>query len=292
MSGLSASNPIAALQGRVIWNDFDVRRGGYVLRSRKDGRTTSLRHAPQRRPFDVDLGTDRAGRVVATYSRCRTRAARACDAYSYSFTERRERRSPLASAADVDETWPSMWRGRVAFARRTRHKGRRLSALAVTRGKWPQRSAAQPNGATFFKVELVGTRVAYSVGYLDGRCDDEVDRDTEPYVTEIRLARAGGSDKRVARGCPADPVAQVLDPGLLGEELFFLETKRAEQPGSPSQLLLTTLALRTGKRASQPLPVCTSRLAYDQDLLIVQRPATCGQQGTYLIERTNPAAAR
>ncbi len=286
-SGLRTSVPIAALQGRVIWSAFDARRGGYVLRSRKDGQTVTLRHRPQRRPFDVDLGTDRHGRVVATYSRCRSESTVTnCDAYSYSFAERRERRIPQAARPGIDETWPSMWRGRTAFVQQTRRGGRPVSTIvAVTRGSGTQRLSVQADNASFGKVDLVGTRVAYAVGYIGGGCDNELDRDMDASVTEIRVARIGGKDRRIAKGCPADPIAEVDTAGIVDGVLFFLQVKPGKNFGDPQEIELVRVNLRTGSRMTGTPPFCLSRLAYDVNALVVLRPETCGEGEMFLIER-------
>jgi hypothetical protein len=72
-------------------------------------------------PFDVDLGTDGAGRLVATYSRCASRSPlscpRGCDPYVYEVTARTERRIPGLGRGDNSDYLPTASFGRVAFAR-------------------------------------------------------------------------------------------------------------------------------------------------------------------------------
>lgn len=292
-SGLRASVPIAALQGRVIWSKFDARRGGYVLRSRKDGQTVTLRHRPQRRPFDVDLGTDRHGHIVATYSRCRSEStATNCDAYSYSFAERRERRIPQAARPGIDETRPSMWRGRTAFAQRARRGRRLLSALAVTRASSTQQLSALSEATSFTRIDFVGTRVAYAVGYPGGVCDNELGRDMEADITEIRIARIGGDNRGIAKGCPADAIAEVSAAGIVGGVLFFFQVKPGKSFADPLEFELVGVNLRTGSRMPLTRPFCLNQLAYDVNALVVLRQATCGEGRTFVIERVPLTSAQ
>ena len=85
---------IDAHAGDVAWSDYDAAIDGWRLMANVDGVTQALPVAARATPFDVDLGPDRRGRLVAVYSRCARglRRARGCRA------ARRTRRAARASA--------------------------------------------------------------------------------------------------------------------------------------------------------------------------------------------------
>src|SRR5439155_19173660 len=65
---LPALSPIDAYHGRVVWSEPST--AGYRLVVYRRGIARTLPVAPSTVPFDVDLGPDRHGRVVAVYQRC------------------------------------------------------------------------------------------------------------------------------------------------------------------------------------------------------------------------------
>jgi hypothetical protein len=128
--------PVSALDGRVVWSDYDALANRYYLTQRVAGITSRLPVEPRAVPFDVDLGPDTAGRTVAAYSRCRRepprrdprtgnalaqlpewRRGQGCDLYLYSFEAGREARVRHASIAAASEFLPTVWTDRIAFAR-------------------------------------------------------------------------------------------------------------------------------------------------------------------------------
>jgi hypothetical protein len=114
---------ISAAGGAVAWSTFDAADGVWFLTIRRNGVVARPPVAPRAVPFDVDLGRDARGRLVATYSRCerepRVFAAtgRGCDLYAYDLDGGRERRLAGASTPGASEYLPSMGGGRLAFAR-------------------------------------------------------------------------------------------------------------------------------------------------------------------------------
>jgi hypothetical protein len=84
--------------------------------------------APRAQPFDVDLGTNAAGEVVATFSRCvKTPRYEAdlflelegigCRVHVLNLVSERERTPAIPHPAGTSDTTPSMWNGNIAFAR-------------------------------------------------------------------------------------------------------------------------------------------------------------------------------
>lgn len=116
---LPTDTPISAYGGALAWSAYDAAAKRFALVIRQGDVTAAARVATARRPFDVSLGPDSSGRVVALYTRCRT-ATRGCDVYRYDLRTRHERKLASVSSPSIDEAWPAQWRGRIAFARRAR----------------------------------------------------------------------------------------------------------------------------------------------------------------------------
>jgi hypothetical protein len=116
---LTRDTPIAAYGGVVAWSDYDAATARYRLVIRRGALAVHASMASSRRPFDVSLGPDSHGRVVALYTRCRT-ANHDCDVYRYDVLARRERKDVSVSSPTMDEAWPVQWRDHLAFVRRAR----------------------------------------------------------------------------------------------------------------------------------------------------------------------------
>ena len=114
--------PISALGDHVAYSVREA--GGYRLTVARDGVVSTLPIAPRSAPFDVDLGTDAAGAVVATFSRCAAPDGpwngRGCRLRVVDLASGRERAIGVPVVAGASDTSPSMWRGRVVFARNVR----------------------------------------------------------------------------------------------------------------------------------------------------------------------------
>src|SRR5687767_10423830 len=71
IASLTRPTSVSALDGRVVWSEYDAAQRTYFLTQHMNGVTTRLPIRSRAVPFDVDLGPDAEGRTVATYSRCR-----------------------------------------------------------------------------------------------------------------------------------------------------------------------------------------------------------------------------
>jgi hypothetical protein len=133
---------LSAYGGWVVWSELEA-NGRWALTAWHRGAKTRLPVGTRSVPFDVDLGSDAHGRVVATYSRCATeptpipgtesvvgyaspnglprwsRASR-CSLRVLDIATGRERALRVPRPSGASDTTPSMWRGRVAFARLAR----------------------------------------------------------------------------------------------------------------------------------------------------------------------------
>ena len=163
--------PIDAYQGRVVWSEPSPT--GYRLVEYHNGTARQLPVAPSAAPFDVDLGPDRRGHIVAVYPRCARAldysnlgALRGCDLYRYDLTRPGE--IPLRSAnTEKNEGYPAIWKGRLAFTRGDRFYWRWLSGVGRSRplGKRPALSPSD--------VDLRGSlaALAFEDGFDGGRLD-------------------------------------------------------------------------------------------------------------------------
>jgi hypothetical protein len=120
---LRAPTPIAAYGGVLAWSDYDPATARYRLAIQRAGAAKLAPIAGAAQRFDVSLGPDVRGRVVALYTRCATpaappRRATDCDVYRCDVASGRERKLASVSSPRFHEAWPVQWRGNVAFARR------------------------------------------------------------------------------------------------------------------------------------------------------------------------------
>jgi hypothetical protein len=100
--------------------------GAYHLAIRRHGRVEMLPVASSRAPFDVDIGPDRNGRPQLIYTRCQvelgggnegTNFSRGCDLVVLSLAGGGRERPVRGANTQANETRPTLWRGRIAFAR-------------------------------------------------------------------------------------------------------------------------------------------------------------------------------
>jgi hypothetical protein len=127
---------ISAYGGRIAWSAYVPAANAYVLMTSAGGVTTTVPVAPRAVPFDVDLGPNETGGIVAAYSRCRQEpvgrapgsrnavaqlpvweTGRGCDLYRFDFATGQETTIAVANAPRASEFLPTIWKARVAFAR-------------------------------------------------------------------------------------------------------------------------------------------------------------------------------
>jgi hypothetical protein len=114
---------ISAAAGVAAWSTYDRAAGAWFMVTRQAGVMERAAVAPRSVPFDVDLGQDESGRLVASYSRCdrdpdiAPPLGRGCDLYAYDIATRQERRLRGPSSDAASEYMPSLAAGRIAFGR-------------------------------------------------------------------------------------------------------------------------------------------------------------------------------
>jgi hypothetical protein len=117
---LPSQTSLDALDGHVLWSEQDAATRAWRLVDRSNPLPVATGPAP----FDVDLGHDSRGRLVAVYSRCREAlredganfGRRGCDIFRFSFATGRETKVKSVSSRR-DEYEPTIWHARIGFVR-------------------------------------------------------------------------------------------------------------------------------------------------------------------------------
>ncbi|MSW96731.1 MAG: hypothetical protein F2796_08050, partial [Actinobacteria bacterium] len=122
-TGLSGNVKVSTSQrGTSIAWSAPTGAGRWKLMLWRNGVTSDVPVPTSNMPFDVDLGDDGHGHLIATYSRCSRVTVglarpRGCDPYRYDVTAARERRIPGLGYGSNSDYLPTASGGRIAFAR-------------------------------------------------------------------------------------------------------------------------------------------------------------------------------
>src|SRR5919206_3367325 len=117
-----AATGVREFAGNLVFSQFDRTANRYFLTVRRAGAAAPERLpvAPSGRPFDADIGSDSSGRPALVYSRCSNPpgVASGCDLFVSSLDGATGER-PVRNANDPNhnDTNPTLWRGRIAWAR-------------------------------------------------------------------------------------------------------------------------------------------------------------------------------
>lgn len=187
---------IAAHAGNVAWSAYDAEIDAYRLMLSVDGLTpVRVDVAPRSVPFDVDVGPVQSTGVHAVYSRCERDPGIArpggllpaynegsgCDLSRVELQTGDERRIALQSRKRASEYLPSLWRNRIAFARRFEER-------SGVRGVRPKLFLADRLSVEGRRKLRPGPRVAAE---RQGSRFDRVRRAAQPIGIDVR-------DRRVA----------------------------------------------------------------------------------------------
>ncbi len=182
--------------------------GAYHLAIRRQGRIEILPVASSRAPFDVDIGPDRNGRPQLVYTRCQvergesneaTNSSRGCDLVLLSLAGGGRERPIRGANTQANETRPTLWRGRIAFARQA--TGRDLPVVytrALTSPRLrpsarlpgiPRRTGGRrTRSGVVVELELSADRLAQIVRY---------DAGVAPERSDVRLVDLSDRSSRV-----------------------------------------------------------------------------------------------
>lgn len=194
---------LSAYGGVVAWSHWDPALQNYQLAAHYRGRTIILRALRRVVPFDVDLGPDQRGHVVAVYSRCRADLAIwiantfkplpppvGCMLYSYDFATQQERRI-TGIVGSGSFYLPTIWHNEIAYVR---SRGRNSAAIYVQSLSAPRghRIVAIPlsdgSGATPGPVglDLRGSQLAIAWAHAgSAQLDSEIRLDTFSATREL-----------------------------------------------------------------------------------------------------------
>lgn len=117
---LGRTTSIAAYGGWAAWSAYDEVTGTYALMLRDPRGDVQQAEVVQKpTPWDVQLGPDARGRIVAIYARC---GARDCGLSRFDVTATAARAQELRSVSSgaFVEAAPAIWRSTVVFTRRIR----------------------------------------------------------------------------------------------------------------------------------------------------------------------------
>jgi hypothetical protein len=177
-----AQTQIDALGGHLLWSVPDATGGKWQLIDRVNGADHPLAIDKSVEPFDVDLGRDRRGRLVAVYSRCREPLAesgsnfgrRGCDVYRYDVSAARETKIARIATRHADEYEPSLWGSRIAFLRVKPGRNEHLHVRNLRTGR-----------------DVTPTRVGSVLWDLDQRSRATAVRSAGEFSEQVRLAALG-----------------------------------------------------------------------------------------------------
>lgn len=183
--------PLAAHAGWSAWSRAEAGRYRLVLRD-PSGTIVRPTLPASSRPWDVSLGPDARGDVVAVYQRCDTRG---CDIRRLNVESGREDTLGSVSSPTYREATPAIWRSRVAFTRRVRGCDvpyvKDLASRAPSRRLLRSKCLTTPAG----HLAIRGTRVVVSSLDLSEADANGAGRKT----AEVRRysAKAGGPSSAV-----------------------------------------------------------------------------------------------
>lgn len=177
--------PVRSWGGVAAFSLYDGTAGVYRLAiSRNGAPPQTVAVAAQTAPFDVDVGPGEDRSPTLVYSRCATQTLsqrRGCDLYRYSLDAGSESKLAGANSAHASEIAPTIWRGRIAWARisdtaKTRRPPvytRALGASASTRSRRLGRFRLRlcgGDGCRIDELELRGRRLAVLYRYPGPVC--------------------------------------------------------------------------------------------------------------------------
>lgn len=113
---IGRESPVAAYAGWEAWSAFDEASGSYALTLRDpQGVVKAAPLARSDEPWDVSLGPDAHGDVVAVYRSC---GPDGCDVRRLYVATGRDQALRSVSSPSYDEATPAIWRSTVVFTRR------------------------------------------------------------------------------------------------------------------------------------------------------------------------------
>lgn len=283
---------VTALRDRVVWSE---RAGGRphryrLMQSVAGGPARPVAGVPLRRgPFDVDLGVDRSGGILATYSRCarvhpstpgltvplpRLDTAQGCQIVEFRFGRRGERLL-LANRSHRSLYRPSRWGRLLAYAQRDwrwptgSRRAVRIFVRDLGSGKTWRFRGTPPHrirnwtrgGPGALAIDLRDDRLAYGWAEQALSCPAPLRAPLVPTWTEIWTAPArGGTPVRIDRLCDTPDVLQsVLGTAVLANgDILYGRNALPASGGALGALLRAEPDGTAATTVSAPIPFITS----------------------------------
>lgn len=252
-----------------------------VLARGDQARTADVR--PRGVPFDVDLGPDGDGGVVAVYSRCDTEpevlaatapdpawaTGRGCDLYRLDIGSGRETKLGGASTGQASEFLPSIWKDDVAFARvypRNTNGHSTFPYLYVRPLDGSKPSARQPGGSRGRTglpgptgLDLYGRRLGFAWAYLD----------EDGGIAEARIDELAGDHQVIDKTGFAKSRARFLGPTFSRGRLFYAMQRTLGQRSLTSRI--ERYRLSTAGRSHADVPAFLTSATRDEGTTILTR---------------------
>jgi hypothetical protein len=161
----SAIRDYAGIQAFSAFEGTLLEGGIYHLAVRREGNVELLPVAPSQAPFEADIGPDRNGSPQLVYTRCSRRGPstgrdEGCDLFTFSLASGTGEQPVVTANTSKNEFAPTLWKDRIAFARRARAGSR---AVVYTRRLVdpPSRRSTRLRGTrAIVELELRGDRLA------------------------------------------------------------------------------------------------------------------------------------
>jgi hypothetical protein len=237
---LTRDTPIAAYRDTVAWSAYDATTKLYSLELEQGSLPPAAAGIrPSSKPFDVSLGPDAAGRVVALYTRCTP----GCDVYRYDM--RSEAKVAAVSAPTADEAWPVQWGNLVAFVRRHAKGGRgevpecdvpyvKILGSSAPSRRLDRGSCGLTTGMSIRGASIV--QVTFGTPASATRFD-----------SQVRLLSArGGPGRLLARQGSGEESNDFASPSLTAGTVFVSRT------GVHATQSFVAIDLRSGRRTEVP----------------------------------------
>jgi hypothetical protein len=276
---VDAPTHLSGYAGGIVWSSRDPATGRFALMYMDAARPAAALQVPQRSvPFDADIGPGPDGTPWIVYSRCETEPplttplststvytqGRRCRLYRFDLAGGQERRigpSPVAGS----DVLPSIWKGRIAFARVFDRRrsfpyvyATRIAGSSATRlPAGPRRGCAITNPgrppvcgdrrqSRPTALDLRGTRLALAWEYK-GTLDAP--------ASEIRLIDVGKRSSRVVdrvRGGGLTNIERVA-PNFDGPDLYYARLCLGDQSGCPHRAALARYSTSARRLTLAPI---------------------------------------